>query len=176
MTRFALTFIALFASACAAETDASMDEAQDNFRASFEEGDIDAEKNGSRGLRIVDAIMSDYGQLASSYGCEVESVVYGFVSSSRPTLKGYALDDRGRVESTFRAALRYGQNGTGTIYGATKSRSEEGADLVFKGLIDGPVVEATMVSMGDGNDFELFADISTTGSRAVMKGVIVDCE
>ena len=176
MTRFALTFIALFASACAADTDASMEDTQDNFRASLEEGDMSTDRNGARGARIVDAIMNEYGQLASSYGCSVESVVYGVVSTKAPLVKGYVLDLKGRTDSTFRAALRFGQNQAGSIYGATKSRDKANGDYFFKGLVDGQAIEATMISTGEGADLELFADLNTRGSRAVMKGVIVDCE
>ena len=176
MTRFALTFIALFASACAAETDTSMDDTQENFRASLEDSDMSTERNGPRGKRIVDAIMAEYGQLASSYGCTVESVVYGAVSNTAPLVKGYVLDGKGRADATFRAALRFGQDQTGSVYGATKSRDKAQGDYFFKGLVDGSIIEATMVSTDDGADLELFADLSTQGSRAVMKGVVVDCD
>ena len=91
-------------------------------------------------------------------------------------MKGYVIDKRGRNEATFRSALRFGQDSSGTIYGAIKSRAGENGDYIFKGLIDGPVIEADVVSMGDGDDFQLFAGLTTRGTRAVMKGVIVDCQ
>ena len=175
MTRIALTFIALFASACAAETEAPMDEAQDTLRAELEDLDISTERNQSRNSRIADAIMEEYGQLANSYGCSVESVVYGVLSTRSPAARGYVLDQDGQVEATFRSAMRLRQDGSGSIYGATKSR-DAADDFFFKGIVDGSAIEASVISVGDGPDFELFADISTAGNRAIMKGVVVDCE
>ncbi len=175
MNRIALTFIALLASACATEADMTVDVEQDDVRAALEDGDFSTDRSSSRAARIAAAITAEYGQTAAAYGCTIESVVYGFMSSRTPTVKGYVLSTEGAIDGSFRSALRFDQNGAGSVYGATKSRAGESGDYLIEGLVDGSIIEASMISSAEGNDLALFGDISTRGSRALMKGVVVSC-
>ena len=176
MNRFSLIFIALFASACASDADVSLDTDEENFRAALEDGDMSEARGSSRAARIANAIINEYGQTAARYGCEIESVVYGFMSSRTPTVKGYVLSSDGMIESTFRSALRLEQSGSGYIYGATKSHEGESGDYFIEGLVDGNVIEASLISSGANDDLALFAELSTRGSRTIVKGIVVDCE
>ena len=176
MNRIALTFIALLASACASEADVALDTEQDDVRAALDDSDFSADRSSSRAARIANAITAEYSQTAAAYGCTIESVAYGFMSARTPTIKGYVLSPEGDNEGTFRSALRFDQSGTGSVYGATKSRAGESGDYFIEGAVDGSVIEASMISSSQGNDLSLFGELSTRGNRTLLKGVVVSCE
>jgi len=174
MTRIALTLFALFASACATESDVAMDDASEELRATMEDIGMDEEQTAKTG-RLAEAILTEYGELADQYGCDIVSIVYGAVNTRRPALSGLLMDTRGKRTGMFKGAIRSGLDNTISIVGATTKGTIEGSQYVFRGIVDGGVIEANFVSLGDSPDYEMFADLSTRGSRAYMKGVVADC-
>ena len=176
MTRFALLTFAMFTSACAADVDASLDAPSDDFRASVEDVDLDTERSSSAQARIAATILGEYGPIAAEYGCDVVSVVFGSKSNNAGPIHGAMMSEAGRTQAKFKANVRSVGNQDPVIVGRTGKGSVEGSEYVFKGLVDGPVVEATMIALDDeGSDFELFGELNTGGRSLTLRGIVADC-
>ena len=175
MTRFALLTFAMFTSACAADVDASLETSSDDFRASVEEVELDSERGTAAQARIAGRILSHYGPIAAEYGCDVVSVVFGTKSNNSGPIQGVMMAETGRTQARFQATTRFVGNEPPVIAGHTAKGSIEGSQYVFKGLIDGPVVEADMIALDDGTDFQLFGELNTAGRAISLQGIVADC-
>ena len=182
MTRFALLTFALFTSACAAEGEMNFDDATDEYRASLDDIDANSDRSTDRYQSLVHSTVQSYGKLMKKYGCSVEAVVYGAWSSKTRALRGQVLSLQGQPVSHLRGTIRKGHEGLGLIAGVTKSAQDTvmgdnfHSSHVFKGLVDGSTIEADFYSVGNGADYELFADWTTKGPNKHVRGVLANCD
>ena len=175
MTRFALLTFAMFTSACAADVDATSDATSDDFRASVEEVELDTERSTSSQARIASKILAEYGPIAAEYGCDVVSAVFGTKTSNSGPINGAMISESGRTQAKFKATVKSVGNQDPVIVGRTGKGSIEGSEYVFKGMVDGPVVEAEMIALDDGSDLEMFGELHTGGRALTLRGIVADC-
>jgi hypothetical protein len=180
MNRFTLLALALFASACATDIDANVEDNTDGFRASLEETDANTERRSSRrGQRIVDSVLNEYGPLAETYGCDIISVISGSWSDRDTPILATVFDLKGRSTSRLIGAMQMSSRSAGSIHGSTSGAPLHGVEYVLHGMVDGTVIEADFIAqsnLASIPDYLVFADRTTRGTGGSLKGVVVDCD
>ena len=180
MTRFALIAIALFTSACAADVNGDVEEANDDFRAAMEDIELDEETARSAGPRdrVLSMVMTEYGPLAKEYGCDIAGVVVGTFSSRGAPVRGYMLNLDAERIALFQADMQWDGARSGSIHVNTVKSRLNDSEYVIDGIFDRNAIEADFMAQSNEPgvpDYHFIADWSRRGAGGLVKGVVANC-